>query len=96
MHQTGHHLIALMQKMFAATVERAGSSCVRPWTKLDEPEMTMAIDRLPRVRELSVPASTMIMLGTVGALLRAHYTSLLDQLPPEHLENLVRQMSDKE
>ena len=52
----------------------------------------MAADRLPRVRELSAPASTMIMLGTVGVLLRAHYTSLLDQTAPEHLENLVRQL----
>lgn len=58
--------------------------------------MTMAADRLPQVRELSAPASKMIMLGTVGALLRVHYTSLLDQPAPEHMGDLIRQMSDKE
>ena len=53
----------------------------------------MAADRLPKVRELSAPTSTMIMLSTVGAMLRAHYTSLLDQPAPGHLKDLVRQLS---
>ncbi len=89
----GTILVRIAKKMFAAPLERAGSVCVEPWMRLDEPQMIMAPDRLPRVRELSAPASTMIMLGTVGALLRAHYTSLLDQPAPDHLENLVRQLS---
>ncbi len=52
----------------------------------------MTMKRLPKVRELSRPTSDIVMLGTVGALLRAHYNSLLEQPAPEHLGNLIRQL----
>ncbi len=52
----------------------------------------MTMKRLPRVRELSRPTSHIVMLGTVGALLRAHYSDLLEQPAPEHLGNLIRQL----
>jgi hypothetical protein len=39
--------------------------------QIDELEMIMAVEHLPRVRELSALASHMVMLRSIGALLRA-------------------------
>ncbi len=55
----------------------------------------MAADRLPRVRELSAPASNMVMLGRVGALLRAEYSDLLSEPVPQRLSALISQLSEK-
>ncbi len=52
----------------------------------------MAVERLPRVRELSGLTSTMVMLRCVGALLRAEYGDLLQEPVPEHLTTLAHQL----
>ncbi len=89
----GTILVCIAEKMFAVTLERAGSSCVGTWMEPDEPEMTMAADRLPRVRELSAPASNIVMLGRIGALLRAEYSDLLSESIPEPLTALISRLS---
>ncbi len=53
----------------------------------------MAVEHLPRVRDLSGLASTMVMLRSVGALLRLEYSDMLDQPVPDHLSALVAQLS---
>ena len=53
----------------------------------------MAIEHLPRVRELSGLTSNMVMLRSVGAMLRLEYSDLLDQPVPDHLSTLVDQLS---
>ncbi len=54
--------------------------------------MIMAVEHLPRVRELSVLASNMVMLRSIGALLRAQYNDLLQENVPDHLADIVRQL----
>lgn len=56
----------------------------------------MAVEHMPRVRELSGLTANMVMLRSVGALLRAEYRDLLDQPLPEELSRLVRQLSGSE
>jgi hypothetical protein len=56
----------------------------------------MAVEHLPRVRELSGLTSNMVMLRSVGALLRAEYRDVLDQPLPEQLSALVRQLPGSE
>ena len=53
-------------------------------------------EHLPRVRELSGLPANMVMLRSVGALLRAEYRDLLDQPLPEQLSVLVRQLPGSE
>jgi hypothetical protein len=55
----------------------------------------MAPEHLPRVRELSGLASNMVMLRSVGAMLRLEYSGMLDQHVPDHLSALVGQLSQK-
>jgi hypothetical protein len=57
--------------------------------------MIMA-EHLPRVRDLSGLTGNMVMLRSVGALLRAEYRDLLDQPLPEQLSVLVRQLPGSE
>ena len=54
--------------------------------------MTMAVEHLPRVRELSGLASNMVMLRSIGTLLRAQYNDLLQEHVPDHLADIVRQL----
>ncbi len=54
------------------------------------------VEHLPRVRELSGLPANMVMLRSVGALLRAEYHDLLDQPLPEQLSTLVRQLPGSE
>ena len=54
------------------------------------------VEHLPRVRELSGASANMVMLRSVGALLRAEYHDLLDQPLPEQLFMLVRQLPGSE
>ena len=56
----------------------------------------MAIEHLPKVRELSGLTGTMVMLRSVGALLRAEYRDLLDEPLPEQLSRLVQQLPGSE
>jgi len=77
--------------MLIVTLERARACRVGSWTKGDEPGMIMA-EHLPKVRELSGPPANMVMLRTVGALLRAEYRDLLDEPLTEQLSMLVRQL----
>ncbi len=52
----------------------------------------MAVEHLPRVRELSGLPSNMVMLRSIGALLRAQYDGLLQEHVPDHLADIVRQL----
>ena len=54
------------------------------------------VEHLPRVRELSGLPANMVMLRSVGALLRAEYRDLLDQPLPEQLSKLVQQLPGSE
>ena len=56
----------------------------------------MAGEQMPRVRELSRLTANMVMLRSVGALLRAEYRDVLDQPLPEQLSTLVRQLPGSE
>ena len=56
----------------------------------------MAGEQMPRVRELSGLTANMVMLRSVGALLRAEYRVVLDQPLPEKLSTLVRQIPGSE
>ncbi len=49
-------------------------------------------EHLPRVRELFGLTGNMVMLRSVGALLRAEYRDVLDQPLPEQLSLLVQQL----
>ncbi len=60
--------------------------------QIDELEMIMAVEHLPRVRELSGLASHMVMLRSIGALLRVQYNDLLHEHVPDHLAGIVRQL----
>jgi hypothetical protein len=57
--------------------------------------MIMA-EHLPKVRELFGLPANMVMLRSVGALLRAEYRDLLDELLPEQLSMLVQQLPGSE
>ncbi len=59
---------------------------------MDELEVTMAIEHLPRVRELSGLTAHMVMLRTVGALLRVEYNNLLQEPLPERLAPFIRRL----
>ncbi len=52
----------------------------------------MAVEHLPRVRELSGLTANMVMLRSLGALLRAQYNDLLQEPVPDHLTGIVRQV----
>ncbi len=52
----------------------------------------MAVEHLPKVRELSGLPSNMVMLRSIGALLRAQYDGLLQEHVPDHLADIVRQL----
>ena len=54
--------------------------------------MTMAVKHLPRVRELAGLTSNMVMLRSIGALLRVQYNDLLQEHVPDHLADMVRQL----
>ncbi len=54
------------------------------------------VEHLPRVRELSGASANMVMLRSVGALLRAEYRDLLGQPFPEQLSMLVQQLRGPE
>jgi hypothetical protein len=54
------------------------------------------VEHLPRVRELSGASANMVMLRSVGALLRAEYRDLLDEPLPEQLFMLVQQLPGSE
>jgi hypothetical protein len=56
----------------------------------------MAGEQMPRVRDLSGLTANMVMLRSVGALLRAEYRDLLDQPLPEQLSMLVQQLPGSE
>ncbi len=56
----------------------------------------MAAEHMPRVRELSGASANMVMLRSVGALLRAEYRDLLDEPLPEQLFMLVQQLPGSE
>ena len=53
-------------------------------------------EHLPKVRELFGLPANMVMLRSVGALLRAEYRDLLDQPLPEQLSRLVQQLPGSE
>ena len=53
-------------------------------------------EHLPRVQELFGLPANMVMLRSVGALLRAEYRDLLDQPLPEQLSRLVQQLPGSE
>lgn len=50
------------------------------------------VEHLPQVRELSGLTSNMVMLRSIGALLRAQYNDLLQEPVPDHLAGIVRQV----
>jgi hypothetical protein len=54
--------------------------------------MTMVGEHLPKVRDLCGLTSNMVMLRSVGALLRMHYKDVLQEPLPEHFEGMVRQL----
>ena len=53
----------------------------------------MSSTHLPKVSELPRPAAQAVMLGSIGSLLRAHYEGLRHVPLPEHLQNVLRQLS---
>ena len=57
--------------------------------------MTMALEHLPRVREFYGLTAHMVMLRSVGAMLRLEYRDLLDQPVPDHLAALALQLSKR-
>jgi hypothetical protein len=54
------------------------------------------VEHLPRVRDLSGLTGNMVMLRSVGALLRAEYRNLLDEPLPEQLSRLLQQLPGNE
>ena len=56
----------------------------------------MAGEQMPRVRELFGLPANMVMLRSVGALLRAEYHDVLDEPLPEQLSVLVRRLPGSE
>ncbi len=52
----------------------------------------MVGEHLPKVRDLCGLTSNMVMLRSVGALLRMHYKDVLQEPLPEHFEGMVRQL----
>lgn len=53
-------------------------------------------EHLPRVRELFGLPANMVMLRTVGVLLRAEYRDLLNEPLPAQLSVLVQQLPGSE
>ena len=49
-------------------------------------------EHLPKVRDLSGLTSNMVMLRSVGALLRAHYNDVLQEPLPEHFQSMAQQL----
>ena len=53
----------------------------------------MSANSLPKVSELPDATAHVVMLSTIGPLLRAQYARMGQQPMPEYLEELVQQLS---
>ena len=53
----------------------------------------MSASHLPKVSELPDVTSRVVMLSTIGPLLRAQYERMGQQPMPEYLQELVQQLS---
>lgn len=51
---------------------------------------------LPNTRDLPRPAAQSVMLGSVGALLRAQYEVLRSEPVPDHMQALIRRLAEKD